>query len=73
VPEPAEYRVPGLSAPVEVLVDRWGVPHLAWASCLSELLADPALATRGESFRTAAGQLYGEAAMGAALLTALGL
>lgn len=26
--ETTTYRVPGLNAPVEVLVDRWGVPHI---------------------------------------------
>jgi penicillin amidase len=32
-PEDREtYRVPGLAAPVEILVDRWGVPHIYAAS-----------------------------------------
>lgn len=26
--QPVRYRVPGLDAPVEILVDQWGVPHL---------------------------------------------
>ena len=29
---PATYAVPGLSAPGEILVDRWGIPHLYAAS-----------------------------------------
>lgn len=28
MPRRPEFHVPGLAAPVEVLVDRWGVPHL---------------------------------------------
>jgi len=51
VPEPAEYRVPGLSAPVEVLVDRWGVPHLYASSAQDVFLAQGFNAARERLFQ----------------------
>ncbi|WP_308282460.1 penicillin acylase family protein [Pseudonocardia nigra] len=51
MPEPTEYRVPGLSAPVEVLVDTWGVPHL-YASCAQDVfLAQGFTAARDRLFQ----------------------
>ena len=35
-----EYPVAGLSAPVEVLVDEWGVPHL-YAGSTHDVFLDP--------------------------------
>jgi len=51
VPEPAKYRVPGLSAPVEVLVDRWGVPHLYASSAQDVFLAQGFNAARERLFQ----------------------
>jgi glycosyltransferase involved in cell wall biosynthesis len=44
-----------------------------WASTLTALLADPELPALGERFRVAATELYGETAMGDALVEALHL
>lgn len=51
MPESREYCVPGLSAPVEVLVDRWGVPHLYAASTQDVFVAQGFNAARERLFQ----------------------
>lgn len=46
-----EYCIPGLSAPVEVLVDRWGVPHLYANSTQDVFLAQGFNAARERLFQ----------------------
>ncbi|MFG3259556.1 penicillin acylase family protein [Streptomyces sp. NPDC048172] len=45
------YEVPGLEAPVEILVDRWGVPHLYAASRHDLFLAQGFNAARDRLFQ----------------------
>jgi penicillin amidase len=47
IPEEGEIRAPGLSAPVEVLRDRWGVPYITAAS-LDDLWFAQGFVTAGE-------------------------
>lgn len=45
------YHVPGLEAPVEILVDRWGVPHLYASSRADVFLAQGFNAARDRLFQ----------------------
>ncbi|MCQ4213995.1 penicillin acylase family protein [Streptomyces longispororuber] len=50
MPERTTYEVPGLTAPVEILLDRWGVPHL-YASGTDDLF-------RAQGFNAARDRLF---------------
>jgi len=49
--ETAEFEVPGLSAPVEILIDEWGVPHLYASSRTDLFLAQGFNAARDRLFQ----------------------
>lgn len=50
-PDHTTYDVPGLAAPVEIRVDRWGVPHLYAASQDDLFLAQGFNAARDRLFQ----------------------
>ncbi len=51
MPDAVEYLVPGLSDPVEILVDEWGVPHLYASSRDDVFLAQGFNAARDRLFQ----------------------